>query len=79
MERFGAYDWHKCLHLDMVHFFGMCRHLKAHPVPDVRWVEYEDSGPDYEEAVSYIEDNDLPPPADQPQSVTELAAWLNRG
>jgi hypothetical protein len=75
MERFPAYDWDKCLHLDIVHYFAMCRHINVHPVPEVRWVEIEqNSGPVYAEP-----DDDLPPSADTPTSLSELGALLDRG
>ncbi len=57
--------------IDIFHFLALCRFLNERPVPYAQMVEVKRS------TRPTFDNPDLPPPADEPQSVIELASMLN--
>lgn len=64
---------HEIGDIDCVHFLELCRYIEEHPVRQAEMVEVKKLT---SHRVRRPQD-DLPPPADQPQSAMELAALLN--
>lgn len=63
--------------IDCIHFVAMCSYLRDHPVRQAEMVEVKRDGRSSGRAPRSQSESDLPAPANQPQTVLELAAMLN--